>query len=108
MPQCSRDIVEWVKVNYPDVQDQILEAIDKNFSAAGMTTVIDSAIQDQIINSDKTKDVRDTVARGRDHYGMQTIDQHLTDLYKAGIITLEVALDAASNPSDFQRALTFE
>lgn len=44
------DIVEWVKVNYPDVQDQILEAIDKNFSAAGMTTVIDSAIQDQIIN----------------------------------------------------------
>ena len=39
---------------------------------------------------------------------MQTVDQHLTDLYKADIITLEAALDAASNPSDFQRALTFE
>ena len=65
-------------------------------------------IADQIVNPDKTIGVRDTIARGREHYGMQTIDQHLTELYNAGIISLEVALDAASNPSDFQRALTFE
>lgn len=65
-------------------------------------------VQDQIVSPEKTAGLRDTIARGRVHYGMQTIDQHLTDLYKAGIITLEVALEAASNPSDFQRALTFE
>jgi twitching motility protein PilT len=65
-------------------------------------------VQDEIINPDKTVGIRDTIARGREHYGMQTIDQHLTDLYHAGIITLEVALEAASNASDFQRALTFE
>jgi twitching motility protein PilT len=65
-------------------------------------------IQDQIIHAEKTVQIRDTIARGRDHYGMQTVDQHLTDLYQADIITLEAALDAASNPSDFQRALTFE
>ena len=65
-------------------------------------------VQDEIINPDKTVGIRDTIARGREHYGMQTIDQHLTDLYHAGTITIEVALEAASNPSDFQRALTFE
>ena len=65
-------------------------------------------VQDQIVHPEKTSGIRDTIARGRVHYQMQTIDQHLTDLYRAGTITLETALQAASNPSDFQRALTFE
>ena len=65
-------------------------------------------IQDQIINPDKTAGIRDSIARGRDTYSMQTIDQHLTELYHAGTITLDTALEAASNPSDFQRALNFE
>lgn len=38
---------------------------------------------------------------------MQSFDQHLTALYKDNIITLEVALDAASSPSNFQRNLEF-
>ena len=65
-------------------------------------------VQDEIIHPEKTMNIRDTISRGKEHYGMQTIDQHLTELYHAGIITIEVALEAASNPSDFQRALTFE
>jgi twitching motility protein PilT len=39
---------------------------------------------------------------------MQSFDQHLTELYKAGVITLETALEASSNPGDFQRALHFQ
>ena len=46
--------------------------------------------------------------KGRDTYGMQSFDQHLTQLYKQGVITLEVATSAASNPADFERALNFE
>jgi len=65
-------------------------------------------VQDEIVNPDKTVGIRDTIARGKEHYGMQTIDQHLTELYHAGIITIETALESASNASDFQRALTFE
>ena len=34
--------------------------------------------------------------------------QNLTDLYHEKVISLETAVQAASNPSDFQRALHFE
>ena len=44
---------------------------------------------------------------GPDRVQMQSFDQHLTELYRAGTISLEVAKIAASNPSDFERALNF-
>jgi twitching motility protein PilT len=65
-------------------------------------------IQQQIIDPQKTIAIRDTISRGRSQYQMQTLDQHLTDLYNDDLITLETALTAATNPSDFQRALQFE
>jgi twitching motility protein PilT len=65
-------------------------------------------IQQQIIDPQKTIAIRDTISRGRSQYQMQTLDQHLTDLYNDDPITLETALTAATNPSDFQRALQFE
>jgi Tfp pilus assembly ATPase PilU len=34
-------------------------------------------------------------------------EQHLTDLYHAGTITLEAAKEASSNPSDFERNIAF-
>ncbi len=38
---------------------------------------------------------------------MQSFDQHLTQLYKADKITYDVAIDAASSPSNFERNLEF-
>ena len=40
-------------------------------------------------------------------YGMQTFDQHLTDLYRSEIITMDVAKHAATSPADFERNLQF-
>ncbi|HSR51996.1 MAG TPA: PilT/PilU family type 4a pilus ATPase [Acidobacteriota bacterium] len=40
-------------------------------------------------------------------YGMQTFDQHLTQLYQEGIIRLETAKAAATSPNDFERNLSF-
>jgi twitching motility protein PilT len=39
---------------------------------------------------------------------MQTFDQALIDLFKGGLITLDTAKAAATNPADFVRALHFE
>jgi len=50
----------------------------------------------------------DYLTKNRDIYGTQSFDQHLSELYRAGAITLDVARAAASNPSDFERALSFE
>jgi twitching motility protein PilT len=41
-------------------------------------------------------------------YGMQTFDQHLTQLYREGLISLETAKAAATSASDFERNLSFE
>ena len=65
-------------------------------------------IQSYIIESDKTSFIPDVIAKSRIQYQMQTMDQHLSALYSASIITIETALAAATNASDFQRALDYE
>jgi twitching motility protein PilT len=67
-----------------------------------------TTIEDYILNPEKTSMIKDAIAAGRSQYGMQTFDQHLMELYQKGTITVETAIGAASSPSDFQRALTYE
>lgn len=57
-------------------------------------------IKDCIVNPEKTHLIKDVIAKSKLHYGMQTFDQSLYDLYKKGMITLEEALRQASNPDD--------
>ena len=60
-----------------------------------------ATIKDCILDPDKTKLIPDVVAQGALHYGMQTFDQSLFNLYKSGLITYEEALRRATNPDDF-------
>ena len=57
---------------------------------------------------DRLGELSKVIEQGRDLYGMQTFDQHLLDLYRAGHLKLEVGKSAASNPEDFERSVTFE
>jgi twitching motility protein PilT len=59
-------------------------------------------IRDLILDSSRTGEIPDYVAAGRDQYGMQTFDQHLAELVSTGQVAFEVALAAASRPSDFE------
>lgn len=63
--------------------------------------VASAMIRDCILDQDKTKLLPDVIAQGKLHYGMQTFDQSLFDLYRSGFITYEEALRRASNPDDF-------
>jgi len=65
------------------------------------------AISECILTPEKTHEIKQFIEKG-DQYGMQTFDQHLMTLYKAGKINLKEAKEAASNPADFERNLTFE
>jgi twitching motility protein PilT len=67
-----------------------------------------TTIEDCILNPEKTAMMKDAIAAGFDQYGMQTFDQHLMQLHQQQQVSLEIAMAAASSPSDFQRALTFE
>ncbi len=63
--------------------------------------VATAMIKDCILDQDKTKLLPDVIAQGKIHYGMQTFDQSLFDLFKSNLITYEEALRRASNPDDF-------
>jgi twitching motility protein PilT len=69
---------------------------------------VTSTIKEYIENREMTSKIRDAIAAGRSQYGMQTFDQHLSDLYERKLISLEVAKEAASTPADFERSLLYE
>jgi twitching motility protein PilT len=52
--------------------------------------------------------MKEYMEKGREIYGMQTFDQHLTELYKSKVIDLLTAKAAATSPSDFERNLHFQ
>lgn len=68
---------------------------------AAEVMVVTPLIRDLIMDANRTGEIRDVIADGRDQYRMQTFDQHLTDLVSAGHVTFEVAKAAATRPSDF-------
>lgn len=59
------------------------------------------SVREAIIDDNKTRQVPSIIEAGLVHYGMQTFDQSLLQLYKKGLITYEEALMTASNPDDF-------
>jgi twitching motility protein PilT len=65
------------------------------------------SIQECIKDPARNHEITEYIARGRNEH-MQTFDQHLLDLLKANKITMEAALNAASNPTDFQTKLEME
>ncbi len=60
------------------------------------------------IRQGRLEDIPDLVAKGRDLYSMQLFDQHLVELTQAGLISVEAAIYASTNPDEFERALNFD
>lgn len=65
------------------------------------------SIQECIKDPARTHEITEFIARGRSEH-MQTFDQHLLDLLKANKITMEGALNTATNPTDFHTRLEME
>ncbi|MBT8492867.1 MAG: PilT/PilU family type 4a pilus ATPase [Deltaproteobacteria bacterium] len=51
-------------------------------------------------------EIPELIRKGRDLYNMQLFDQHLLDLVNAGLISMEAAIYASSNPEEFERSIT--
>ncbi|HEY0779013.1 MAG TPA: type IV pilus twitching motility protein PilT [Gemmatirosa sp.] len=67
---------------------------------AAEVMVVTPAIRD-LIAEGRVHEVRELIEEGHTQYGMQTFDQHLAELVRREFVTYEVALAAASRPSDF-------
>jgi len=64
-----------------------------------------AAIQEYIMDKNKTEFIETAVAEGNMQYRSQTFDQALLALYNQGKISVETAKNAATNPEDFELKL---
>ncbi len=71
-------------------------------AVAAEIMMVTPTIRDLILDKERTGEIRDFIADGREQYGMQTFDQHLADLVTTGQVTFETALAASTRPSDFE------
>lgn len=91
------------------ISQRLLPKMDGKGMALAMEIMVSTkTVEEYILDSSRTGQLKDVIEKGRTSYGMQSFDQHLSDLYRQGLIKLEVARGAASNPADFERALNFE
>lgn len=69
-------------------------------AVAAEVMIVTPTIRDLIIEN-RIPEIRDYIADGA-QYGMQTFDQHLTQLVTSGEVAFEVALAASTRPADFE------
>jgi twitching motility protein PilT len=69
---------------------------------------MNSTIADCLRNPDRMSEIISHMEKGKDYYGMRTFDQHLIELYNLGLISLNTLRNAASRPTEIERALTLE
>ncbi|NIP83997.1 MAG: type IV pili twitching motility protein PilT, partial [Gemmatimonadetes bacterium] len=50
-----------------------------------------ATIRELILDPERMDEIADLIAEGREQYGSQTFDQHLTDLVNEGLVDFEVA-----------------
>src|SRR6266540_820754 len=85
-------------------QRLILRADGSGRVPAVEVLVSNGRIFDMIVNPEETHLIEDVIREG-DFYGMQTFDQHLVQLVREGVVSVDDAATAASSPHDFSIAL---
>jgi twitching motility protein PilT len=85
------------------VSQRLVRRCDSEGRVPAVEVMINTAyIRECILVPEKTRAIRDAISAGTSQYGMQTFDQSLWDLFQAGLINYETALDNASNADDFK------
>lgn len=85
------------------VSQRLLPKKDGHGRVAALEVMLVTAtIRDLILDPNRTAEIKEFIAEGREQYGMQTFDQHLMDLVQADVVDYATAVANSSNPSDFE------
>ncbi|MBW2147329.1 MAG: type IV pilus twitching motility protein PilT [Deltaproteobacteria bacterium] len=85
------------------ISQRLLPRADRKGRVVAAEVLVSTArIRECVSDPAKTIEIREAMAEGVVTYGMQTFDQSLMGLLKSGLITLEEALNNATNPGDFE------
>ncbi len=84
------------------VSQRLLERSDDRGRVAAVEVLtVNARVFDRIIDENQTHTLADVI-RESEFYGMQSFDESILRLYRAGTITFETAVGNASNPHDFR------
>ena len=83
------------------ISQRLIPTVDGGRRAA-MEVLVHTPTIEKLIMENRDYEIRDAVEKGREHYGSQSFDQHILDLYNEGIITREKAKDYATSASDLE------
>ena len=87
------------------VSQRLVRTADGNGRVAtAEILVMTGRVHDMILDPKLTGQLPEVIAEGA-YYGMQTFDQHLLQLHKAGRVTMKDAMDNATSPHDFRIAV---
>lgn len=92
------------------ISQRLLKTTDGKGRVAAQEIMINNpGVREAIMDPLKTKEIYTYIEKGagRTGSGAQSFDQHITKLYKAGLITMEEAKANATKPEDFERNLMF-
>lgn len=92
------------------VSQRLLKTVDGKGRVAAQEIMINNpGIKESILDASKTKEIYMYIEKGKGKggSGAQSFDQHITQLYKDGLISMEEARGNASKPEDFERNLMF-
>src|SRR5881397_2907854 len=85
------------------VSQRLVRRSDSEGRVPAVEVMVTTAyIRECILVPEKTRAIRDAISSGTSQYGMQTFDQSLWDLFQAGLVGYETALENASNADDFK------
>ena len=93
---------------YATVSQRLLKTVDGKGRVAAQEIMITSpGIKEAINDADNIAEIYTYIEKGKRGVGTQSFDQHITDLYKAGKISIDEAKKNATSPEDFERNLMF-
>jgi len=85
------------------VSQRLVRRSDSEGRVPAVEVMVTTAyIRECILVPEKTRAIRDAISSGTSQYGMQTFDQSLWDLFQAGLVGYETALENASNADEFK------
>lgn len=93
---------------YATISQRLLKTTDGKGRVAAQEIMINNpGIKDAILDPNRTKEMYTYIEKGKNGSGAQSFDQHITRLYKEGLISMEEAKGNATRPEDFERNLMF-
>ncbi|MHB0975697.1 MAG: type IV pilus twitching motility protein PilT [Candidatus Aquicultorales bacterium] len=86
------------------ISQQLLPTPDNMGRVVACEVLVPTPGVRNMIREGKTHQIYNAMQTG-DKHGMQTMDQSLADLYRRGMITLDLALQKAADPNDLRQIL---